>query len=537
MKVLVTPYSLTIFRNLFEGIAEEMGVGLARSAFSPNIRERLDFSCALFDRDGRLLAQAAHIPVHLGSMPELVRAVAASERFRKGDVLAANDPFVGGTHLPDITLIQPLYDGHEPFGFAAARAHHADVGGMSAGSMGVAREIFQEGLILPVVRLLRAGQRQNDVWSLILRNVRTPREREGDLLAQLSACRIAQKRLDELLARYGSEGVAAHSLALLDYSEELARRGLRSFGRAEACHSDHLEFEGELYPIHLRLTLTGDGAVCDFTGSSAAVPGPLNAPYPVTCAGVYYCFQCLLGPDVPANDGAFRPVTITAPEGSVVRATFPAAVAAGNVETSQRVVDVVLGALAQILPDRIPAASAGTMNNLAIGGRDPSRGTAFAYYETLGGGAGGGPGVPGASGIQVHMTNTRNTPAEAIETETPLRVRRYSLRTGSGGRGRCPGGEGIVREIELLAPCTVSLLAQRRLQAPPGAAGGEAGLPGEDRLLHPDGRSEKLPAQFTRELPAGSVISLHTPGGGGWGCADEGLCGSMEGGGCQKASK
>lgn len=510
----VTPFSLSVFRSLFEGVAEEMGTALARSAFSPNIRERLDFSCALFDAAGRLVAQAAHIPVHLGSMPMLVVRIAARAS-RPGDVFAANDPFSGGTHLPDITLVKPLFVGRELVGYGAARAHHADVGGMAPGSMPVSREIFQEGLIIPVIRLYRRGRPDPDLWNLILSNVRTPREREGDLLAQLAACHIAETRLGELHERYGAAGVAEHMAALLDYSEELTKAALGRLPAGSAEHEDFLEFEGQLYPVRVKVTLDGARALADFTGSAPTVPGCLNAPLPVTCAAVYYCFGCLFGRSIPANDGAFRPLEIVAPPASIVNAAAPAAVVAGNVETSQRIVDTVFGALARLLPGTLPAASAGTMNNLAIGG--VADGKPFAYYETMGGGCGGGPHGGGTSAIQVHMTNTRNTPAEALETETPLRVLRYALREGSGGAGRHPGGDGIHRELELLADAQVSLLAQRRLTRPPGVEGGRPGAPGRDRLLRPGQEPVDLPGQFTRQFRRHDVLSIETPGGGGFG--------------------
>lgn len=510
-------WSLAIFRSLFEGITEEMGVALARSAFSPNIRERLDFSCALFDERGELLAQAAHIPVHLGSMPMLVQQVAGMD-FAPGDVIAANDPFSGGTHLPDVTLVSPLYHRRRLFGFAACRAHHADVGGMAPGSMPRSREIYQEGLILPPVRLLRRGRRQEDLWRLVLANVRTPREREGDLMAQVAANRIAERRVAQVLARYGEEGTREHLAGLLDYAERLTRRGLEQLPEGSASFESHLEDEGRLLPLRVTVTLRGGTAVCDFAGTWGAAEGNLNAPLPVTCAGVYYCFQCLL-PGVPANGGAFRPLEVRAPAGTLVNARRPSAVAAGNVETSQRVVDVVLGALAALLPDRVPASSAGTMNNLSMGGVDPRTGEPFAYYETMGGGCGGGPEGPGESGLQVHMTNTRNTPAEALEMSHPLRLLRYEIRQGSGGPGRWEGGDGVRRDLELLAPATVSLLAQRRAEGPPGAGGGGAGAPGEDQVTLPGSPPERVPGVFTRPLPAGTVISIRSPGGGGWGGA------------------
>jgi N-methylhydantoinase B/oxoprolinase/acetone carboxylase alpha subunit len=488
-----------------------MGTALQRSAFSPNIRERLDFSCAVFDSEARLLAQAAHIPVHLGSMPELIRRMATLQH-RPGDVLVANDPQAGGTHLPDITMVAPIFIDGLLLGYAAARAHHADVGGAYPGSMGPATEIFQEGLILPIVRLYREGEPVEDLWSLILRNVRTPREREGDLLAQLAACRTAQRRLENLVARYGRATLIAHGVALLDYSERLARAELAALPQGEAEAEDWLEFGDELILIRCKLRLADGGASCDFTGTAASVKAPLNAPLAVTRAAVIYCFQCLFGDRVPVNEGLFRPIEVSAPRGTVVHAQHPDPVAAGNVETSQRVVDVVMAALRRLCPGRIGACAAGTMNNLTVGGPGP-----FAYYETSGGGYGGSPLGAGASGVQIHMTNTRNTPAEALESEMPLRLWRYALRPGSGGAGRHPGGQGLVRELEFLREARVSLLATRRRIPPPGAEGGSSGQPGRDHRVAADGSLELLPGQFTRIFPPGERIRLETPGGGGWG--------------------
>lgn len=428
------------------------------------------------------------------------------------DMVVVNDPTWGGTHLPDLTLVAPLTLGGVRLGYAASRAHHADVGGMAAGSMPMSRELVQEGLILPPVRLVQNGRRNGDIWSLLLRNVRTPREREGDLLAQMAANHTAQKRTTELARR--TEWHAA-CRALLEHSERMVRKGLRELPRGRVTAEDFLDDLGERVPLRLTLETRDDGLHCDFSGTADARRSNLNAPFPVTSAAVYYCVLCLLGGRIPVNQGAFHPVSIVAPAGSLVNPPAWAAVAAGNVETSQRLVDVVFQALGQLLPDVVPACSAGTMNNLVMGGRD------WAYYETSGGGAGAARNQTGGSGLQVHMTNTRNTPAESLESDHPLRLRRYALRRGSGGSGAFPGGEGLVREVELLQPATVSLLAQRRAAGPPGAAGGEPGQPGEDHLLLPDGTRERLPAQFTRELPAGSVLSIQTPGGGGWGKAED----------------
>ncbi len=502
---------LAVFHSLLEGIAEEMGAALRRSAFSPNIRERLDFSCALFDPEGQLLAQAAHIPVHLGSMPQLLQRLAREVELGPRDMLVVNDPSWGGTHLPDLTLVTPLMLGRRRLGYAASRAHHADVGGMAAGSMPMSCELVQEGLILPPVRLLVNGRRNADVWSLLLRNVRTPEEREGDLLAQVAANHTAVRRVAELAGRVDWE---LSCRALLAHSELLVRAGLRAlpWGRARA--EDYLEHQGERVAIRVALELFDGSLSCDFAGTSPALASNLNAPFPVTSAAVYYAVLCLLGGEVPVNQGAFRPVTIKAEQGSLLNPPVWAAVAAGNVETSQRVVDVMLQALGQLVGERVPACSAGTMNNLVLGGRD------WAYYETSGGGAGAARGLPGGSGLQVHMTNTRNTPAESLESDHPLRLRRYALRRDSGGKGAFRGGNGLVREVELLCPATVSLLAQRRETGPPGACGGQPGQAGRDSYQLPGAGPQPLDPQSSQAFPAGTIISLQTPGGGGWGKAE-----------------
>ncbi len=519
------PVSLEIFRHLFAAVAEEMGVTLGRTAYSPNIKERRDYSCALFDHRGQMIAQAAHIPVHLGSMPASVQAaLEAVERWRPGDVVILNDPFLGGTHLPDITLVSPVFHaegGEEPVYFVASRAHHADVGGMAPGSMGTAGEIYQEGLIIPPIYLAEAGRLRRDLIELICRNVRTPEERRGDLDAQLAAHRVGERRVLELIDRYGLAAVQAHAEALLDYAERLTRARIGQVPDGVYRFMDYMDDDGredEPVPISVAITVSGEEMTLDFTGTAAQRVGPINCPLAVTRSAVLYVVHCLIGGDVPANAGVSRPVHVLAPEGSLVNARPPAAVAGGNVETSQRIVDVVLGALAQALPDRIPAASQGTMNNLAVGGFDPERGRPFTYYETLGGGGGGRPSGPGLSGRHSHMTNTLNTPVEAIEFTLPLRVRRYALREGSGGPGRHPGGEGVVREIEFLTPATVSLLTERRRLAPYGLHGGRPGARGRNRLRRIGAdREESLPGKATLEVAAGDVLIVETPGGGGWG--------------------
>jgi N-methylhydantoinase B len=523
------PIALEIFKNLFISVAEEMGATLGRTAYSPNIKERRDFSCACFLSEGQMIAQAAHIPVHLGAMPASVRAaLEAFEAWAPGDLVVLNDPYLGGTHLPDITMVSPVFaEGSEgPLFFIASRAHHADVGGMSPGSMPLATEIYQEGLIIPPVKLAEGGRTDQAVLDIILRNVRTPTERRGDLAAQMAAHRVGERRLGEIVGRYGLEETLHYASGLLAYAERLTRAALRRIPEGVYVFADEMDDDGkpggELVEvrsgprIQVRVTV-GDGEMTvDFAGSSSAVAGPLNAVRAITESATWYVSRCVAGADIPANSGAFAPVRVLAPRGSMLDAEPPHAVAGGNVETSQRIVDVVLGALAQALPDRIPAASLGTMNNLTIGGLDPERGTAFAYYETVGGGAGAGPEGDGLSGVHVHMTNTLNTPVEALEYAYPFRVRRYGLRPGSGGLGAHRGGDGLIREIEFLCPAAVTILSERRRTMPYGLNGGKPGAPGRNVLIR-DGKEQDLPGKVQFEARQGDVLSMRTPGGGGWG--------------------
>ncbi len=521
------PVALEVYRHRFSGIAEEMGATLRRTAYSPNIKERLDFSCAIFDAEGRLVAQAAHIPVHLGAMPASVAAVLrAFSSWSPGDLVMLNDPYEGGTHLPDITMVSPVFIEEErPDFFVASRAHHADVGGMTPGSLPLSSEIYQEGLIIPPVRLYEAGRPNEDLLRLFLRNVRTPEERRGDLAAQRAAHTIGERRLQELAAAYGRQEVLAYAAHLQAYSERLTRAILSTWPKGTYVAEDVLEWaEGErvtLVPIRVTVQLSAEEVVFDFSGTACQVPGPLNTVLSITQSACWYVFRCLVGEEVPINAGCFAPVRVVAPEGSLVHALPPASIAAGNVETSQRIVDVLLRALAEALPERIPAASQGTMNNVTVGGQRAD-GTPFVYYETIGGGMGGGPEGAGLSGVHTHMTNTWNTPVEALEAVYPFRVVRYALRGGSGGRGRHRGGDGIVREYEFLSPCVVTVLSTRRATAPWGLAGGEDGTPGRNRLFHTDGREEDLPPQFTRRVFPGERLRIETPGGGGWGRPCEG---------------
>lgn len=493
---------------------------LERTAYSPNIKERRDHSCALFDARGGLVAQAAHIPVHLGAFPLMMARVVPAFAWRQGDVVLCNDPYLGGTHLPDISVISPVFaPGGRLAGFVANRAHHADVGGGTPGSMGSARDVYGEGLILPPVRLYERGRLNEGLMDVICRNVRTPDERRGDLAAQLAANVTGARRFEELLGRYGPREVRLRIREARRNTGRAVRALLRSFPSGRFRFTDVLDDDGQgSGPIPLRVELWGDGErlVADFAGTAPQQRGAVNAPLAVTHSAVYYALVCLLAEEVSINQGAFERVEIRAPEGTLVNARPPAAVAGGNVETSQRLVDVLFGALAQALPDRIPAASQGTMNNLTLGGAVPETGEPWAYYETLGGGAGASPEGAGESGIHCHMSNTRNTPAEALEYHYPLRVRSYSLRDGSGGEGARAGGMGVVREVELLAPATATLLTERRARGPYGLQGGLPGEPGENEVWL-DGAWRDAPAKGTLSLPAGSRLRLSTPGGGGFG--------------------
>lgn len=526
MNVHTDPIRLEVFKHLFAAIAEEMGVILRKTSYSPNIKERRDFSCALFDARGELIAQAAHIPVHLGSMPLSVQAaVQEFDHLSPGDVIILNDPFRGGTHLPDITLVSPVFlrtnEGElELFGFTASRAHHADVGGISAGSMPVAREIYQEGLIIPPLKLFSAGEIDQSLMDLILANVRTPQERAGDLWAQIAANKRGIARLVELVDRYGIVEVERYMQALLGYTERMTRALLSELPDGEYQFTDYLDDDGvdrQPIPITVKISIDGEHAVVDFQGSAPQQKGSVNAVYAITVSAVFYVFRCLLSLDVPNNAGSLRPIQVIAPEGSVVNARWPSPVAGGNVETSQRIVDVLLGALAQACPERIPAASQGTMNNITIGGHTPES-LPFAYYETIAGGMGACPWKDGPSGVHSHMTNTLNTPIEALEYAYPLRVLRYELRRGTGGAGKYYGGDGIRRDLLLLVEAQVSLLTERRVTHPYGLAGGSPGAPGRNLLIS-DLEEKKLPGKGSFFLKQGDIISIQTPGGGGYGAA------------------
>jgi N-methylhydantoinase B len=518
------PVRLEIDRHLFTALTEEMGAALRRAAYSPNIKERRDYSCALFDARGRVVAMGDHMPVHLGALPMSVAAArAAVPRMNAGDVVVLNDPFQGGTHLPDITLVSAVRGRRGPLAWLAVRAHHADVGGMAAGSMPLAREIFQEGLRLPPVRLVARGKRVEDVWRILRANVRTPGERDGDLAAQLAALVTGERRFRELLDARGTKGIRRAMDSLIDYADRLVRDGIGRIPDGVYEASDHLDSDGFGSPpleIRVRIIVADDTVSADFTGSAPQAQGGVNAVAAITTSATRYVLRCiieaLLGQPLPAGGGEMSALQLVLPSRSIVAAESPASVAAGNVETSQRITDVLLLAFAQALPGIIPAQSQGTMNNLAIGGEDPRREQPFAYYETMAGGMGGGPHTDGLSGVHVHKTNSLNTPVEALEHAYPLRILRYELRNGSGGRGLHPGGDGVRKDLRLLVDADVSLLSERRDSPPAGLAGGLDAEPGLNCLIR-DGVEEPLPAKITFRARAGDTISIRSPGGGGWG--------------------
>jgi N-methylhydantoinase B len=544
------PIQLELFRNLFEAAAEEMGITLQRVAFSANIKERRDFSCALFSPAADLLAQAAHIPVHLGSMPASVAAVLQTlGPLHPGDVAIVNDPFQGGTHLPDITLVTPIFakglrgqggfrdqgsgfrsEAKEPpvlsslnpeprtlnplIGYAANRAHHADVGGLTPGSMTLSRHIDEEGVRIQPSLLVRAGQRDDAVLNQLLSAVRTPAERLGDLEAQIAANHVGAAALARMIDRHGIDSVTHYSQALLDYSQSFMSRTIAAITPGEYRFEDTMDDDGAggpPIPIRVTLTIQGDRAIVDFRATTAAAAGCINCPQAVTRSAVYYCFACLLEEHVPLNGGAFRNIEVLTHPGSLLHAEYPAAVVAGNTETSQRVVDAVFGALAKALPEKIPAASCGTMSSIALGTKN------WTYYETIGGGAGAGPTFNGASAVQCHMTNTLNTPTEALELQYPLRVKRFERAKNTGGKGTHTGGDGIIREIEALDVCEGTVLTDRRATQPYGLSGGHPAAPGQNQIRRATGQTEILPGKTQFNLNPGDTLSIRTPGGGGFG--------------------
>ena len=508
---------LEVFKNRLSSVAEEMGIVLQRTAFSPNIKERRDLSCALFDREGRLIAQAEHIPVHLGSMSMSVREAISSLQMNEGDMVILNDPYRGGTHLPDITLVAPVFYRGELMFYVANRAHHADIGGMSSASMPLSSSLFQEGLVIPPVKLVEKGAFKEEVLSLLKANVRTPEERLGDLSAQVMANRVGVERTFSLIETYG-EDIKGLCNELLAYSERLMVSALSKLPNGVYRFEDFIEDDGygrEDIAIRVKLKVKDGRVEVDFSESDPQTEGPMNAVRAITLSATYYAFRCLLPEDSPTNEGCFRPIEVVTRKGSILDAEFPAAVAGGNVETSQRIVDVVLGALSKALPDLIPAASQGTMNNVAVGGTDPLRGGKFTYYETIGGGMGAWSGGDGESAVHSHMTNTMNTPVEALEHAYPFLVREYSVRRGSGGKGLRRGGDGIVREIEFLSDVEVTVLSERRRIPPYGLFGAQPGEVGRNIVIR-DGQRELMGGKFSLRLKRGDRLRVETPGGGGY---------------------
>lgn len=504
---------LSLFSSRIAAVCDEMGAVLRHAALSPNIKDRLDYSCAVFDADGLLCAQAAHIPVHLGSMAYAMRDIVGGVRWRAGDMVIVNDPYLGGTHLPDVTLVAPLFVADELAGFVANRAHHADIGAAAPGSMPLSRFLHEEGLVIPPTHLLREGRLDQSWLDDLLAHIADPIQGRGDFAAQISANRRGVLRLEQWLAALGLARYRDGLRALNDYAERLARDALRDIPDGTYRYTDWMDDDGLGHAdiaIAVELRVSDGRIEVDFAGTAPQVEGNINCPLSVAAAAVYYVFRCLLPAQTPDCAGSFRPVALTAPAGCLLNARRPAAVAAGNVETSTRIVDVLLGALAQAIPARIPAASHGSMNNVAMGARGGAR--SWDYYETLGGGMGAGPAGGGLSAVQTHMTNTRNTPIESLEMHYPLRVRRYEIRRGSGGAGRVPGGDGLVREYEFLEKTEVTLLTERRTRAPWGLQGGMAGACGRNRHQGID-----LPGKVSLMAAAGDRLEIATPGGGGWG--------------------
>lgn len=513
------PIELELFRNIFVSISEEMGAVMTRTALSPNIKERRDFSCALFNKKGDTFAQGSHIPVHLGAMPLSVQACLQAVRFEEEDLVVLNDPFKGGTHLPDVTCISPVFVDKKLSFLVANRAHHSDVGGMTPGSMPLASEVFQEGLIIPPIKLIEKGILNDAFFKLILANVRTPEERKGDIRAQIAANNTGKQRLEEAIKKYGLKKILHYSEIIQEYALKILKEAIKEIPDGTYSFVDYLDDDGiNNLPVKIgvNITIESDKANIDFSPSSSQVEGGVNATFAVTYSAVLYVFRSLIDEDIPFNTGLIRSLKIIAPKGSVVNAQFPAATAGGNVETSQRIVDVLLGALSQAIPYKIPAASSGTMNNIAFGGFDPKRKTHFAYYETIGGGMGASFERDGLSGVHTHMTNSLNTPLEALENYLPLRIKKYALRRNSGGKGKRKGGEGIIREYEFFVPTQVSIISERRKFAPYGIQGGTDGKKGKNTLLT-EGTKKILGSKVNIKVHPGDILRIETPGGGGYG--------------------
>jgi len=516
----VNPILLEVFKNRFSSISEEMGVTLNRTAFSPNIKERRDFSCAVFNENGEMVAQAAHIPVHLGSMPMSVKSAIESFDLKPGDMVMLNDPYKGGTHLPDITIVAPVFiEGDKPSFYVASRAHHSDVGGMTAGSMPLSTSIFQEGVIIPPLKIMENNKIDGKLMQFFLNNVRTPMEREGDFAAQIMANITGIKRCKELIDKYGIEKVCFYASALIKYSEKITRHTIRNIPDGKYSFKDFMDDDGKennKIPITVELVINGDEAELDFSDSGKEVSGSINAVYAITLSAVLYVFRALTKENIPTNAGCLKPIKVKTEKGTIVDANFPSAVAGGNVETSQRIVDVILGALSKAIPNEVCAAGQGTMNNIAIGGFDKRKNAPFTYYETLGGGMGASSENHGESAIHSHMTNTLNTPIEALEYSYPFLVAEYSIRKNSGGDGKYKGGNGLIREIKLLTDAEVSVLSERRVCQPYGLFGGEPGKCGKNIVIS-DKKTKEMPGKFYAELKENDKIRIETPGGGGYG--------------------
>ncbi len=511
----VDPVRLEVFQHLLAAVCEESGALLRRTAISPNIRERLDFSCALFDAEARLVAQAAHIPVHLGSAADSVRAAVAALDFEPGDVAILNDPYAGGTHLPDVTMVRPIFldSKRRPRFFAVNRAHHADIGGSVPGSMGVAADLIAEGLVIPPIKWRTADGHNRDIVTLLIANVRAPGERLVDFQAQDASLLLAERRMAKLVDEHGLSTTKAYCGHLMDYSERIAASVIAKIPKGEFKAEDRMADDGMGNgPFTIRLSVRNRGGrlLFDFRGSSPEAAGGINANRSIVLSACVYVLRCLCPGRLPTNEGLFRRIEIKTDRGSIVDPRPPAPVAGGNVETSQRLVDVALSALSRALPDIIPAASAGTMSNLTLGNRE------FTFYETLPGGAGAGPKVSGVSGVQTHMTNTRNTPVEELEQQYPVEVCSLTIRRNSGGRGKHRGGDGIVKELRLLAPAVASVFADRHEEGPPGLRGGAEGKTGRIQLTR-DGRTRRLASKGSTDLRSDDVLRVETPGGGGWG--------------------
>jgi len=509
----VDSIELSLFACRISAVCDEMGAVLRRSALSPNIKDRLDLSCAVFDASGELCAQAAHIPVHLGSMAYAMRGIVDQLEWQTDDMVVVNDPFLGGTHLPDVTLIAPLFVNETLCGFVANRAHHADIGATTPGSMPISSRLDEEGIIIPPTHIMRAGQLDTTRLQQITAATRNPQQSHGDYAAQISANRCGVQRVLEIIQTMGSSAYRQALIALNAYAERLAASALRDIPNGEYSYEDVMDDDGQgnrAIPIKTRINVTNGRIGVDFSGTAPQAAGNINCPLSVAAAAVYYVFRCLMPAQTPACAGAFRAITLSAPRGCLLNARRPAAVAAGNVETSTRIVDVVMGALAQAIPQQIPAASHGSMNNVAMGGRTAAGN--WDYYETIGGGMGAGYQHHGISAVQTHMTNTLNTPIESLEMHYPLRVNHYAIRSDSGGHGQHCGGDGIVREYQFLAETTVTLLTERRHHAPSGSANGAPGACGENRL-----NGQPLPAKCTFSANPGDRLTIKSAGGGGWG--------------------